>query len=104
MQTIIVILDSHKMKNLDLDILYDFPEQVEMLTNEEVNDNGFDFLSRACLGIWLAAENAEKGAEQVIQIMKTEFFSENDLSQSAEVYISEKETAKLKDCRKVYPA
>ncbi len=104
MQTIIVKLDSKKLKNLDLDILYDFPERVEHLTNEDVNDNGYDYLSKACLGIWLAAENAEKGAEQIIQIMKTETFCGNDLSQTAEVYISETETAMPKNCRKVFPA
>ena len=103
MQTIIVKLDSRKLKNPDLDILYDLPERIEQVTNEAVNDNGYDYLSRAMLGIWLAAEDAEQGAAQVLQLLKTETFSGNNLSETAEIYISEKETAALKDCRKVYP-
>ena len=38
-----------------------------------------------------------------IRLIKEEKFADNDLSETAEIYISETENAELDSCRKVYP-
>lgn len=35
--------------------------------------------------------------------MKSERFCDNDLSQSAEVFVSEEDCAEIQDCERVYP-
>lgn len=102
-QTIIVKLDAQKMENPDLDIRYKLPDRIEEVTKERISDNGYDYLSDTVLGIWLEADNAEEGAKEVIELIKKEKFLKNDLSQTAEILISEKETAEAEECRKVYP-
>ena len=103
MQTIVIVLYAQKMQNPDLDIRYALPERIEAYTNHQVQDNGYDYLSGTALGIWLAAEDSAKSAEQIIQLIKTETFSENDLSETAEIYISEKTCAAWENCHKIYP-
>ncbi len=102
-QTIIVKLDAQKMENPDLDIRYKLPDRIEEVTKERISDNGYDYLSDTVLGIWLETDNAEEGAKEVIELIKKEKFLKNDLSQTAEIVISEKETAEAEECRRVYP-
>lgn len=102
-QTIIIKLDSRKMKNPDLDIRYKLPDRIEEVTEGRIEDNGYDYLTNTILGIWLETDNAEEGVKEVIELLKKEEFLENDLSQTAEILISEKETAEPEECRKVYP-
>ena len=104
MQTIIVKLDATKMQNPDLDILTLLPARVEEITGGAVSDNGYDYLSGTELGIWLAAENAADAAEMLLQLMQSEQFAGNDLSETAEIYISEQDSAPLADCTCIYPA
>ena len=103
MQTIIITLDASKLTNPDLDITYDLPDRIDEYTNGEVKDNGYDYLSDTVLGIWLETDNAAEKAEQVIKLLKEEKFADNDLSVSAEIYISDAEHAELDGCEKVYP-
>ncbi len=103
MQTIIITLDASKMDNPDLDIAYDLPDRIDEYTGGEVRDNGYDYLSGTVLGIWLETDNAAERVNQVIKLLKEERFAENDLSASAEIYISDTECAELDACRKVYP-
>ncbi|MDE6091730.1 MAG: hypothetical protein K2G14_01380 [Ruminococcus sp.] len=103
MQTIIIKLDSRKLKNPDLDIRYTLPEHIEKYTNGKITDNGYDYITNTELGIWLETENSSETFSDVIEIMKKETFHDNDLCESAEVYISTKENAELNECKKVYP-
>ena len=105
MQTIVVILDSARLENPDLDILYSLPERVEEFSGKAVQDNGYDYLDRAGqkIGIWLKAESAEAWWPKIVELLKSEQFCENDLSKSAFVLISEKESAKIEACRQVWP-
>ena len=103
MQTVIIVLDSVKMENPDLDICYDLPDRIDEFTNHAVYDNGYDYLSETKIGIWLETDNAAANLEKIIGLLRSEKFSDNDLSASAEIYISEDECAKLENCRKVYP-
>jgi hypothetical protein len=103
METIIIKLDSRKMKNPDLDIRYTLPERIEEYTDNQITDNGYDYISGTELGLWLETENSEKNAEAVIRLLASETFSDNDLSGIAEIYISDKECAELESCRKIYP-
>lgn len=103
METIIIKLDSRKLKNPDLDIRYLLPEAVEKLTKEKVYDNGYDYLNNHEIAIWLAADSAKGRYAEVIELMKKKKFCGNNLSETAEVYISEQENAELESCEKVYP-
>lgn len=103
METIIIKLDSEKLKNPDLDILNMLPERIEEYTNENVTDNGYDYLSDTEIAIWLAADSAKDRYKNVVELIKNEKFSNNDLSKTAEIYISEKDTADIDDCKIVYP-
>ncbi|MDE6500923.1 MAG: hypothetical protein K2L10_02420 [Ruminococcus sp.] len=104
MQTIIIKLDSRKMKNPDLDIRYILPERIEKITSGRITDNGYDYITDTELGIWLATENSSETFSDIIGIIKKEMFCNNDLSESAEVYISPKENAEFNECTQVYTA
>ena len=56
MQTIIIVLDSKKMNNPDLDIRYVLPDRIEEYSNGLIRDNGYDYISNNELGIWLETE------------------------------------------------
>lgn len=103
MQTIVIVLDAAKMTNPDLDIRYTLPDRIEEYTNNQIKDNGYDYLSETELGIWLETDDSIKNVEQIIKLLNAEIFLENDLSQSAQIYISEEECADVENCRKIYP-
>jgi len=103
MQTIVIVLDAAKMTNPDLDIRYTLPDRIEEYTNNQIKDNGYDYLSETELGIWLETDDSQKNVEQIIKLINEEIFLENDLSQSAQIYISEEECADVENCRKIYP-
>ena len=95
LQTIIIVLDSTKMNNPDLDICYSLPDRIESLTDGRVRDNGYDYLSGTEIGIWLETEDAEANFEDILELMKSETFLDNDLSKVADVYISTEEKYSL---------
>lgn len=101
MQTIIVKLDAGKLANPDLDIRYKLPEKIEAFTAGKVKENGYDYLGEKELGIWLAAEDAGTQVQDVISCLKKKRFAGNDLSATAQVYISEQENAPFSDCKEV---
>ena len=102
MQTIIVLLNAEMMTNPDLDIRYTLPERIEEYTNNQVKDNGYDYLSNTKLGLWFETDNAVNNVEKIIQLINAERFLENDLSKVAEIYISDEECALFEDCRKIF--
>lgn len=102
MQTIIIVLDSKKMTNPDLDIRYILPKRIEEYTNNQARDNGYDYLSGTELGIWLDTDNAAENVQKVIQLIKSETFMDNDLSKAADIYISAEDCAEVEQCEKVY--
>ncbi len=103
MQTIVIVLDSTKMANPDLDIRYILPERIEEYTNNSIKDNGYDYLSDTELGLWLETDDSANNVEKIIQLIKTETFLENDLSNVADIFVSEEECAEIEHCIKVYP-
>ena len=103
MQTIIIVLDSKKMSNPDLDIRYVLPDRIEEYSNGLIKDNGYDYLSNNELGLWLETDDAKNNVEKVIQLITTEIILENDLSKIADIFISEDESAELECCCKIYP-
>ena len=103
MQTIVIVLDSTKLANPDLDIRYILPERIEEYTNNSIKDNGYDYLSDTELGLWLETDDSANDVEKIIQLIKTETFLENDLSNVADIFVSEEECAEIEHCRKVYP-
>ena len=103
MQTIIIVLDSEKMTNPDLDIRYVLPDRIEEYTNQLVKDNGYDYLENDELALWLETEDAAKDADKIVALLNAETILENDLTLAADIYISEEANAELEQCRKVYP-
>ena len=103
MQTIIITLDPEKLDNPDLDLRYTLPEQLEQWTHGAVTVNGYDYLDDQLLGIWLETESAEEAYPLVVDLLQKKTFMDNDLSQSAEIYISPLEAADLAQCQQVYP-
>lgn len=95
MQTIIIKLDSRKLENPVTDIPYELSENLETY-------DGFEYLSDYEMGIWLSAENAEKSYPTVIDYIKINRICGNNLSLSAEIFISENECDDLENCRKIY--
>ena len=104
MQTILIKLDPSKLTNPDMDIAYDLPDRIEEYTGGEVKDNGYDYLPDNVLGIWLKTADAAGKVGQIIKLIKEEEFAGNDLSASAEIFVSEDDTAEADACRKAFPA
>ena len=103
MQTIIITLDSEKMDNPDLDIRYLLPDRVDEYTGGAVSDNGYDYLDNDVMALWLETEDAAGNVEKVIALLESEEILENNLTNAATIYISEKDCAELEQCKKVYP-
>ncbi|MEY8355722.1 hypothetical protein AALB39_20505 [Lachnospiraceae bacterium 54-53] len=103
MQTIIIKLYPEKLENADLDLRYRVPERIEEVSGGLIQDNGYDYLENNALGLWLQTESALTAYPMIIKLISEEQFMGNDLSLSAELYISEKDSAELEDCRFVYP-
>ncbi len=112
METIIIVLDPNKLKNADLDLRYLVPDRIEEWSHGRICDNGYDYIETddgrpagsSSMGIWLETKSAAEDWRQVLKLLQTETFLENDLSQSADIYISEKQAADLSECTRVFPA
>ena len=85
MQTSIISMDSRKMKNPDLDIRYLLPDRIEEWSGGAVNDDGYEYVDEEghILAVWLETEDAEGWWPKVVELLKTERFCENDLSETA---------------------
>lgn len=103
METIILKLDAEKMKNPDLEIRYILPARVEEYTDHIITDNGYDYISNTELGLWFATEDAKESVALLIQLLGTEIFLDNDLSETVEIYISTQECAEIEMSKKVFP-
>ncbi len=109
MQTIVIVLNPGKLKNPDLDLRYRIPERIEEISGGKIQDNGYDYIDTEegepgpLLGLWLETENAAESWSGIVELFQKEEFLENDLSQSAEIYISENATEDLENCRLVFP-
>lgn len=109
MQTIIIVLNPGKLENPDMDLCYCVPERIEEVSGGAIQDNGYDYLdtekgqSGPLMGIWLKTESAEENLPIIIKLFQDERFKGNDLSMSAEIYISENDTDELENCTLVFP-
>lgn len=109
MQTIIVLLNPGKLTNPDADLRYDIPDRIEEISNGEILDNGYDYVDTEdgqpgpLMGIWLKTECAGEKWQLVRQLFQSERFKENDLSRSAQIYISENDTEDIENCTLVFP-
>ena len=109
MQTIIIVLSPAKLKNPDFDLRYCIPDRIEEVSNGTIQDNGYDYIDAEegqpgpLMGIWLKTESARAGLPVIIKLFQEERFKENDLSASAEIYISENDTEDIENCTLVYP-
>ena len=101
MQTIIIKLDSRKLENPNLDIIYKLPKKIEEISNGTILDNGYDYISQTEIALFLETKSAEN-YKIVVEFLKKEKVCDCDLSKSAEIYISKKENAEIEDCKKVY--
>lgn len=109
MQTIIVLLNPGKLENPDLDIRYQIPDRIEEVSGGVIQDNGYDYIDAPegqpgpLLGIWLKTESASENWPILLKLFKEEKFMGNDLSLSAEIFISENDTDDVENCTLVFP-
>lgn len=105
MPAIVISMDSRKMENPDLDIRYLLPDRIEEWSRGAVNDDGYDYVDGEghILAVWLETEDAESWWPRVVELLKTERFCENDLSETALVLVSQEAAARIEQCRQVYP-
>lgn len=109
MQTIIVLLNPGKLENADMDLSYSVPDRIEEASGSLIKSNGYDFIDTEdgepgpLMGIWLETENTSANWHIVSELFQSEKFKGNDLSLSAQIYISESDTADLEDCMLVFP-
>lgn len=109
MQTIIIVLNPAKLTNPDLDLRYDIPERIETVSNGAMQDNGYDYIDTegsrpgsSSLGIWLKTESAADNWPLILKLFQDEKFKGNDLSLSAEIFISENDAEDVSNCTLVY--
>lgn len=108
MQTIIILLNPAKLENPDLDLRYCIPERIEELSEGRIMSDGYDFLNTEreqndILAIWLETEDANKNWHLISELFKNESLKGNDLSKSAQIYISQQPEDDLNNCILVYP-
>ena len=109
MQTIIVVLNPGKLENADMDLRYSVSDRIEEVSGSLVQSNGYDFIDTEdgqpgpLMGIWLETENANENWHIVSELFQSEKFKGNDLSLSAQIYISENDTDDLENCMLVFP-
>lgn len=107
MQTILIVLNPGKLKNPDLDLSYRIPDRIEAVSGGAVQDNGYDFLDcegpGPLMGIWLKTKDASAHWPMVAELLRREEFLKNDLSRTAEIYISTEDSAELSACTRVFP-
>lgn len=109
MQTIIVLLNPGMLENADLDLRYRIPDRIEEVSNSLIQSNGYDYIDTEdgdpgpLMSIWLETENAHRNWHIVRDLFQREKFIGNDLSLSAQIYISEKDTDDLENCVLVFP-
>lgn len=109
MQTIIVVLNPAKLENPDLDLRYCIPDRIEEVSNGMIQDNGYDYIdtkdipSAPLMGIWLKTESASENWSIIAKLFQNEKFKGNDLSTSAEIFISENDSEDIENCTLVFP-
>lgn len=109
MQTIIVLLNPGKLENPDMDLRYCVPDRIQEVSNSVIQDNGYDYIDSEegqpgpLMGIWLETENASENWTMISELFQNEKFKGNDLSKSAQIYISENDTDELENCTLVFP-
>ena len=109
MQTIIVTLNPGKLENADMDLRYSVSDRIEEVSDSLIQGNGYDFIDTEdgqpgpLMGIWLASENAGETWHIVSELFQSEKFMGNDLSLSAQIYISEYDPGDLENCMLVFP-
>lgn len=108
MQTIVIVLNPAKLENPDLDLCYCIPDRIEEVSNGVIQDNGYDYIDTEkgqpgpLMGIWLKTESAYENWPMIVKLFQDEKFKENDLSQSAEIFISENDTEEIENCTLVF--
>lgn len=108
--TIVIVLAPGTLENPDLDLRYNLPARIEAATEGAVRDGGYDYIDPPpgqpgpLMGLFLRTGEPAAGLwPKVLELLQRERFLNNDLSQSAEIYISSGSRAKLADCVRVYP-
>ena len=105
MQAIVISMDSRKMENPDLDIRYILPDRIETWSEGAVEDDGYDYVDEDghILAVWLQTEDAQAWWPRIVELLKTEKFQGNDLSQSSQVLIANEAGAEWDQCWQVWP-
>ncbi len=100
MQTIVIRLVPAKLKNYDIDLIFDVTDEIERVTKWSIISNEFD---DNLMAMWFETENARESYPLIVKLFSKKKFLKNDLSKSAEIYISENEHESIENCTRVYP-
>ncbi len=103
MQTIVIVLYPERLEYPDADLRYTVADRMEIHTDGKIKSDGYDYLEQDQMAIYLQVEDARTDYLCIVELFEKERFCENDLSKSAEIYISEQEAAELTVCEKVFP-
>lgn len=103
MGTILIKLFPNKLNNPDLDLRYIIPDRIAEITNGNVKDDGYDYLDEHSLGIFLKSDNPKEDVKNVLEILKTEMFLENDIYETGIVAICDHDDSNLDEYTVVHP-
>ena len=109
MQTMIIRLNPGKLENPDMDLSYYISDRIEHVSSGRIQQDGYDFIdveegkSGPLMAIYLKTEDVNKHWSIVSELFQKEKMKGNDLSKSAEIYISQKDTDDIEDCKLVFP-
>ncbi|MCL2467438.1 MAG: hypothetical protein FWF02_13875 [Micrococcales bacterium] len=77
------------LDNPDLDLRYVVPDRIAELTHGRVTDNGYDYLDDAdnSMVLFMVAERPVVEVATVLEILRIELFSENNLYEAGVVVL-----------------
>lgn len=102
METILVTVDMAKLENPDTDIRYDLADKLEIYTDNEIFDNGSEYVTDTAIGIWLGTESAKENYGRILEFFEEHMVAGNDLASTAMIYISDRDFAPFEECTLVY--
>lgn len=71
METILVAVDMAKLENPDTDIRYDLADKLEIYTDNEIFDNGSEYISDTAIGIWLGTTSAKENYGRILEFLRS---------------------------------
>lgn len=90
MGSIAIKLRPNNLKNADLDLRCIIPDTISELTDDRIKPDGFDYLDDEyhTMVIFLRSDNPNEDVKEVLKILQSELFLENDIYEAGVVMLS----------------